>query len=363
MKRNNLTFTLGALMLALGTMMAACQTVQRVNIPSAQDRAAYQPVPYSKPLPPDAFAQTGGIGQHVPLPDEARYVRAYRTQRDPRMMVLVTYPTSKLAMQKTGILPNDYQAIQISMIDYLNAGGQVDIQDPQMAQQVLDRESFLRLQNGDPRVLPLIQHQLNTDILVEVQAAPTNQAAAGPAIRLLAQALGTTNGRVLGAEYVDMPLPMSKTNINLYTGFLADKLMQKLTTIWSGGAGAFNPVTVRIYNAATVDDVLKIQHFVEKVPGVGLVVEQGITGSSATAYGTLAVQYKGSPAGFYVALKRELGVSSGLKATDIQNNTVDMEITGPMILKTTSITTKTRVRTETQTVTKTIENNPIQPAR
>jgi hypothetical protein len=156
---------------------------------------------------------------------------------------------------------------------------------------------------------------------------------------------------------------MSKTNINLYTGFLADKLMQKLTTIWGGAAGAFNPITVRIYNAATVDDVLKIQHFVQQVPGVRLVVAQGITGSSATAYGTLAVQYQASPARFYVALKKELGVSRGLKATDIQNNTVDLEITGPMILKTTSVTTKTRVRTETQTVTKTVENNPIQPAK
>ncbi len=363
MKNNHFGLLLGALMLAFGGMMAGCQTVQRVNIPSAQDQNAYQPVPYSKPLPPNAFASSGGIGQHVPLPDEAAYVRAYQAQRNPRIMVLVTYPTSKLAMQKTGILPNDYQALQISMIDYLNAGGQVDIQDPQMAQQVLDRESFLRLQNGDTRVLPLIQHQLNTDLLVEVQAAPTSQATAGPAIRLLAQAISTDNGRVLGAEYVDMPLPMSKTNINLYTGFLADKLMQKLTTIWGGAPGALNPITVRIYNAAAVEDVLKIQHFVAKVPGVERVVEQGITGSSSTAYGTLAVQYQGSPANFYLALKRELGVSSGLKATDIQNNTVDMEITGPMILKTTSITTRTQVRTETQTVTKTVQDNPIQPAK
>lgn len=76
----------------------------------------------------------------------------------------------------------------------------------------------------------------------------------------------------------------------------------------------------------------------------------------------LRCAYNGAPDDFYSALKQELGVSTGLKATDIQNNTVDMEITGPMILHTTTIKTVTKIRTQTNTTVKTVNDNPIMPA-
>ncbi len=347
--------------------LTGCQTVQRVNIPPASDQAAYQPQPYSKPLPPDAYGPptTGNpYGTHQALPDEAAYVQAYQAQREPRVMVVIVYPkVTAQGYKKLPISDTDYQAIQLSTIDYLNANGQVDIQSPDLAKQVLDRESFLRMQNGDPAVLPLLKHQLNTDVVVEIQASPTAQSSSSQgAVRLLAQALSTTDARILGVAYVDMPLPASKTNINMYTGYLSDKIMQKLAAVWNGSPQAFNPITVRIYHAATVDDVLKIKHFVQKVPGVTRVIDRGITGNTQTAYGQLAVQYSGSPDDFYSALKQELGVSTGLKAVDLQNNTLDLDITGPMILKTTTITTTRKVRTETDTTTKTVNSNPIMPA-
>ena len=356
----------GSLML-LGILAGCQQPVQNVAIPSPQDQAAYQPQAYAKPLPPNAFGTpvTGNpYGTHVALPDEAAYVQAYQAQRDPRMMVEVLLGQGGATAGTFHLGNEDFDAIQISMIEYLNANGQVDIQDPSMAQKVLARESFLRLQNGDPKVLPLLKHQLKTDVLIEIQAAPTQQASYGNAVRLLAQAVSTTDARVLAATYVDMPLPASKTNINMYTGYLADKIMQKLAGIWGGGAAAYNPLIIRIYNAASIDDVLAIKHFVQKVPGVRLVIDRGMTGSTSTAYGRLAIEYNGAPDDFYSALKQEIGVSTGLKAVDLQNNTVDLQITGPMILRTTSIKTTTRVQTQTtQTQVKTVNETPIEPAQ
>ncbi|MGC8561187.1 MAG: hypothetical protein ACP5O1_10980 [Phycisphaerae bacterium] len=349
----------------LAMLLAGCQQpVQNVAIPSPQDQAAYQPVPYQKPLPPGAFGQTGGnpYGEHVPLPDEAAYVQAYQTQREPRIMVEVLRLPTSTTNRQISASSADFDAIEISMIDYLNANGQVDIQSESMARDVLSRESFLRLQNGDPRVLPLLKHQLKTDVLIEIKAAPTGQSSTGqPAIRMLATAVSTTDARILGAAYVDMPLPMSKTNINMYTGYLADKIMQKLASVWGGSATAYNPIIVRIYNAAGIDDLLALKHFVAKVPGVRLVVNRGMTGSSSTAYGRLAVQYDGSPGRFYESLKRNIGVSTGIKAFDLQNNTVDLEVTGPMVLKTVTVKTKTTtVRTRTQE--RVIQEQPINPA-
>ncbi|MGC9260242.1 MAG: hypothetical protein ACP5I8_09250 [Phycisphaerae bacterium] len=349
------------------TMLTGCQQpIQNVAIPSLQDQAAYQPQPYPKPLPADAYGPpvTGNpYGVHSALPDEAAYIQAYQAQRDPRMMVEVLLGQGAVTAGAFHLGNEDFDAIQISMIEYLNANGQVDIQDPAMAQKVLDRESFLRLQNGDPKVLPLLKHQLKTDVLIEIQAAPTQQASYGNAVRLLVQAVRTTDARVLAAAYVDMPLPVSKTNINVYTGYLADKLMQKLAAIWGGNPQSYNPMIVRIYNAASLDDVLAIAHLIQKVPGVRLVIDRGMTGSAATAYGRLAIEYNGAPGDFYSALKQELGVSTGLQAVDLQNNTIDLQITGPMVLRTTSIKTTTRVQTQTtRTQVQTVKETPIQPA-
>ncbi len=373
------------LVVAMGlSVLAGCaQPIQNVAVPPPSLQTAYQPQPYEKPMPPQqgyaqpSYAAPSGAagptgyaappqpnpyGSYQALPDQAAYVKAYQTQREPRVMVIVLAPKHAKTYASIHATPEDFDAIGLSMINLLGANGQVDIQNASMAKQVLNREKFLRLQNGDPAVVPLLKQQLNTDVLVEIRAAPTAQANAGPAVRLLAQTVSTTDARILATHYIDLPLPMSKPMIDQCTSYLADKTMQSLATIWSGAPGVLNPITVRIYHAATVDDVLQIKRFIQKVPGVSLVINRGMTGGSTTAYGQLDVQYGGGPGDFYSALKQELGVSTGLKATDLQNNTVDLEITGPMVLKTTTIKTITRVRTETHTTVKTVNENPIMPA-
>ncbi len=55
-------------------LLAGCaQPVRNVVIPGPQVKAAYQPQPYQKPLPPNAYGPPAGAnpyGTHVPLPDE-----------------------------------------------------------------------------------------------------------------------------------------------------------------------------------------------------------------------------------------------------------------------------------------------------
>ncbi len=345
----------GGLLLAL---TGCAQPLANVAIPAPSDRAAYQPQPYQKPVPGESSAPAYPAASG-PSPVQAAFVAAWQAQREPRLMVVVQPPQHGQTYTNIHATPDDFDAIGIDTIGYLAVNGQVDIQSSAMAKKVLNRESFLRLQNGDSAVLPLLKHQLNTDVIVEIKAEPTAQASLGPAVRLLAEAVGTTDARILATASMDMPLPMTHSMIKQCTAYISSRVMQQLTGVWLNG---FNPITVRIFHAAGVDDVLKIKHFIQKVPGVSLVVDRGMTGSSTTAYGELAVRYSGAPDDFYSALKQELGVSTGLKATDIQNNTVDMEITGPMILHTTTIKTITKIRTRTNTTIKTVNDNPIMPA-
>ncbi len=325
-----------ATLLAAPLYLSACaRPVRPVAIPPASDRNAYQPIPYDRPLPPDATGYQRGIEtRHVPLPGERAFVRAYKRARDPRLMVLVHADTRRHAYDRIGAGPGDYRAIAISMIDYLNANGQVDIRDAKMLKQKLSREKFLAVENGDSSVLPLLRHELQTDVLVNISATPTSQSSAGTAVRLTEEALSTTDGRILAADYVDMPLPMSKTNINMYTRFLASKLMSKLAAVWGDGGGtSFHPIEVRIYGAGTVDGVLRIRRFIERVRGVHAVINRGITGGRRAGYGVLDVRYSGSPTAFYYALKREMRPTRGLTATDIQGNTIDLQAARHMHLR------------------------------
>ena len=62
-----------------------------------------------------------------------------------------------------------------------------------------------------------------------------------------------------------------------------------------------------------------------------------------------------------ILLQDAIGQSTGLKAVDLQNNTITLEVTGPMNLVTTTKKTETKVTTETTTTeVKTVD--PIRPA-
>ena len=371
-----------------GLLFAGCEqpVVQRVGIPGPNDTQSYVPVPAPKPLPPEATGEYPGgpNGPPVaivrqPLPEEANFVRAYQAARSPRLMVFVNrtiqgevLPHDQLVQagqqanvngqyDNIGASRTDYEAIELSLLNYLSAPG-VDVRDSDVLRAKMNREEVLRLENNDRSVVPLLKTEFQTDILLQVAATPTSHASSGQAVRMLAKAIRTTDGRVLASDYQDLPLPMTKTAINVFTRQIARQVMAQMANVWgNGGTPAFDPVEVRIYKAATVDDALRLRTWVQKVRGVRQVVSRGMTGGSNTAYAVLSVAYDGPPEDLYADLKANAGASAGLKAVDVQANTISLEVTGPMELHTLTTTTTTEVKTETQTQT-TDTAQPINPA-
>jgi hypothetical protein len=127
----------------------------------------------------------------------------------------------------------DYEAIENIMTDWIASQGQVVVVSPTVARQRLSDQQVKELQEGRPQMLSEVAQQLNTDILIQVQARPTRQTGNGLEIRLVAEALNTHGGQSLARATVDMEPPLDKPQINKYTRFLARKLMADMTATWS----------------------------------------------------------------------------------------------------------------------------------
>jgi len=85
--------------------------------------------------------------------------------------------------------------IEASLVQYFDNSGKVRVQDSEAARAKLTREQVLRLENGDPAANRLLAVELQADVLIRVTAKPTTQAN-GPAIRLIAKAVSTTDARI-----------------------------------------------------------------------------------------------------------------------------------------------------------------------
>lgn len=453
-------------------VLGACQQtvpVAPVAVPRVDDRSAYKPELYHKPVPAEVTGQggqpmPGQPGQPIPgqpgqpmqpgqpgtggviqpshmLPHEPAFIEAYSKRRNPRMMVFVnrtlhgdTLPKEglqevmrteekhsatgavsvvsekgtnenknaasagmgssstevsnkgttdkssftsggpadytkstvvRVAPGKTdeiGATPEDYELIEMSVVKYFDNSGKVQIRDSEAARAKLDREKILRIENNDPAAVRLLATELQTDVLIRITAKPTVHSSWGRAVRLMAKAVGTTDARNLGTAFVDMPLPITKTNVNIYTKYLADQLMMEMAKKWLNPP-EYDPIEVRIYKTATVDDALKIRKFMQGIKGVQGVQTRGATGGSTTSYAALSVAYAGAPEDLYSDLKDLLGRSQGLKATDLSNNTISLEVTGPMELVTTTMKTETKTTTTVETTTTEEKKvDPIRPA-
>jgi hypothetical protein len=378
--------------------------------PGSPGGAPAGPAPYAPGAGPGPAAMTPSGNN---LPEEPAFVAAYQARRNPRIMVFVnrtiqgdtlpkdnldellrtektqtstgqvsisdgslslsdsavsgshssfssngpeTYTETTSVKKKVdpydliGASRTDYEAIELSLIDYLGCGGQIDIKDSEVLRAKMGREITLRLENNDRSVVPLIKQELGTDYILQVSASPTSQASIGTAVRMLAKMISTTDGRIVASDYQDLPVPMTKTAINVFTREIAENIMRKTANVWgNGGSATWDPIELRIYKVASVDDALQIRGWIQKVNGVRRVVSRGMTGSAATAYGVLAISYDGPPEDLYADLKTNIGASTGLKATDLQNNTIDLEVTGPLTLHTVKTTTETTTVTTTKT--------------
>jgi hypothetical protein len=351
-----------AMMAGVFLAITGCNTpVERVEVPPPNDASAYQPQPAPKPLPgytqstpaPTAPGSASGGGLTIsPNPsirNEDAFVATY-AKHNPRMMVMVNRN-----LQGDPLTVDDYSMIEASIVQYFDNSGKVQVKDAEAARAKLSREELLRVENGDSAANRLLAAELQADLLIRVSAQPTSQAAAGPAIRMIAKAVTTTDARNMGMASVDMPLPMTKPTINYYTRFLCEELMGQMALKWAQPAD-YDPIEVRIYKAASIDDSGKIANWIKVAPGVKSVDMRAATASSATSYAVLAVAFDGAPWMLYQEVKDGVGQSQGLKAVDLSNNTITLEITGPMSLTT---TTK-RVESTTTVETKTTEEQRIE---
>jgi hypothetical protein len=377
---------LSAALLTSSILVVGCETttpVQPVAIPRPDDPTAYRPTPQHKPMPQvgDVPGIQPGFGQPQGMPagagaapgiqNEEAFIAAY-AKRSPRIMIFVNRTIQGDALsrdrldevvhntgestQVSGISAADYEMIESSLVRYFDNSGRVRVMDSEGARTKLTREQVLRIENGDPQANRLLAAELQADMLIRVTAKPTTQASVGNGLRLIAKAVTTTDARNMGTAFVDMPMPVSKTNINMYTRYLSEELMGQMAQKWSLPP-QYDPVEVRIYKAAAVDDSLKIRQWIQKTPGVASVQTQGATAGGNTSYSSFAVGYNGAPEDLYFLLKDGIGMSSGIKAIDLQNNTISLEVTGPMNL----VTTTRHIETTTTTETRTIEDRRIEP--
>jgi hypothetical protein len=400
-------FLASAVLMTTAVSFAACQNepLQRTEAPLPDDQGAYRPMPMQKPLPPEGYIP----GQPMPDPNqpqppmqsgirnEEAFLQAYANKRSPRIMVFVnrtivgdplpkdglqeiartdvthktagpggnTAAAKSVSVKKAveaydsiGASADDYEMIEASLVKYFNDSGRVQIQDSDAARAKMDRAQVLRLENGDPAAARLLGVELKQDILIRVTAKPTRHSSGGPAVRLIAKAVGTADARNLGTAMVDMPLPMSKTNINVFTRYIAEGLMGDMAKKWLIDP-QYDPVEIRIYKTASVDDALRIKKWLLATRNVQGVNTRAATGGSETSYASFMVAYRGAPEDLYADLKDAIGASQGLKAVDVQNTTIDLEVTGKLDLVTTTRKSET-ITTTTTTEEKTVE--PINPA-
>jgi hypothetical protein len=127
----------------------------------------------------------------------------------------------------------DYEEMESTLADWLSCSGQVVMISPALANQRLSDQQKGAMQSGQKQGLDDVAQSLNADVLVQVQAHPTQQSREGMKIRVIAEAMNTRGGQSLGRASVDMPVPMEKTDINNATRFLARKLMGQMTTVWN----------------------------------------------------------------------------------------------------------------------------------
>ena len=135
----------------------------------------------------------------------------------------------------------DYEAMENILTDWIAAAGQVMVISPMMARQRLTDQQVKDLQSGRPQVLAELAGQLNTDILIQVQAHPTRQTRQGLEVRVIAEAINIKGGQSIGRAVVDFLPPLEKTTLNKYTRYLARKLMDDMTGTWVNFAAPPQP--------------------------------------------------------------------------------------------------------------------------
>ncbi len=126
----------------------------------------------------------------------------------------------------------DYDAFELVMTDLLSSGGRVTLVSPGMARTRLTDQQIRQIETGQTAALRLIAETLDADVLVQVQARPTQQTSKGLGVRMLAEAINTRGGESLARAFVDVAPPLTKTQIQKHARYLSRVVMLKLTGAW-----------------------------------------------------------------------------------------------------------------------------------
>lgn len=218
---------------AIAATIIGCTTPPpppRVAVPlSPEEAGSVKTYPQLRPLrqptaqemiPPPAFDDAPLVTQAVP--EEPAFVNAYNRVGRPRIAVVVNRTLSD-ATDESYLAPGqydeaqakaiDYQAIELVLTDVLSAGGKVALVNPTM-----------RVANGE---------KPNADMVIQVNARPTKQTAAGLEFRILVEAINTRDGESVARAFVDVPPPLDKVTITKYARFLARKTMAGTANAWA----------------------------------------------------------------------------------------------------------------------------------
>lgn len=236
---------------------------------------AYRPKPlppndYSSELPPPPFYDPPLVNQ--PVPEQRQFVEAYRQVGRPRIVVFVNRnlhgdavphdvgqpaidpirgnpfrPPNPIDFRDPGeqyLNPGQYDDAQFRRIDFatiettltqwLACDGQVTILSPAAVREPLTDDGVRKMQADRPRLLGDLVKNLNADVLIQVQAHPSRQAGGQLAIRLVGEAVNVRDGEQVGRATVLVPVPLESETINVFTRFVARRLMSDMTLTWAG---------------------------------------------------------------------------------------------------------------------------------
>lgn len=236
---------------------------------------AYRPKPlppndYASELPPPPFYDPPLVNQ--PVPEQRQFVEAYRQVGRPRIVVFVNRnlhadavphdigqpapdpirgnpfrPPNPIEFRDPGeqyLNPGQYDEAQFRRIDFatiettltqwLACDGHVTILSPTGVREPLTEDATRKLQADRQRLLGDMVKNLSADILIQVQAQPSRQAGGALAIRLVGEAVNVRDGEQVGRATVLVPVPLESETINVFTRFVARRLMSDMTQTWAG---------------------------------------------------------------------------------------------------------------------------------
>ncbi|QOV90664.1 hypothetical protein [Humisphaera borealis] len=139
----------------------------------------------------------------------------------------------------------DYATIENVMTQWLACEGQTTIASPAVVRERLNADEIGKLQQGRTRQLGELAKELNADILIYAQARPTRQTERGLEIRLNVEAINISHGEQIARATVLIPPPLDTERINMYTRFIARKLMADMAMTWSGPGPARQQTDIR----------------------------------------------------------------------------------------------------------------------